>query len=114
LTLMKGSKAIAKTVKKHGVNHFFHVSGGMISLFIEFEDAGIDLVLARSEKAAAYMADGYSRVSYKPSVCYGQAGPGAINLAAGLSEPYWTCTPVIALTGSTSIPEQYKLVSGVG
>ena len=108
LTIIKGSEAIAKTVKKHGVSHFFHVSGGMISLFIEFENAGIDLVLARSEKAAAYMADGYSRVSYKPSVCYGQAGPGAINLAAGLSEPYWTCTPVIALTGSTSIPEQYK------
>jgi acetolactate synthase-1/2/3 large subunit len=108
MVLMKGAKAIAQTMKTHGVEHFFHVSGGMISLFIEIEDAGIDLVLARSEKAAAYMADGYSRVSYKPSVCYGQAGPGAINLAAGISEPYWTCTPVIALTGSTSLSDLYK------
>ena len=105
---MTGARAIAKTMKKHGVDHFFHVPGGMISLFIEIEDAGIDLVLTRSEKAAAYMADGYSRVSYKPSVCYGQAGPGAINLAAGISEAYWTCTPVIALTGSTSLPHLYK------
>ena len=105
---MNGAKAIAQTMKMHGVEHFFHVSGGMISLFIEIEDAGIDLVLARSEKAAAYMADGFSRVSYKPSVCYGQAGPGAINLAAGISEAYWTCTPVIALTGSTGLPDLYK------
>ncbi|HEX9915939.1 MAG TPA: thiamine pyrophosphate-binding protein [Candidatus Bathyarchaeia archaeon] len=105
---MSGAKAVAETMKNHGVKHFFHVSGGMISLFIEVEEAGIDLVLARSEKAAAYMADGYSRVSYKPSVCYGQAGPGAINLAAGISEAYWTCTPVIALTGSTSVPDLYK------
>ena len=30
-----------------------YVSGEMISLFIEIEDADIDLVLARSEKAAA-------------------------------------------------------------
>ena len=105
---MNGAKAIAQTMKMHGVEHFFHVSGGMISLFIEIEDAGIDLVLARSEKAAAYMADGFSRVSYKPSVCYGQAGPGAINLAAGISEAYWTCTPVIALTGSTGLSDLYK------
>ncbi len=105
---MKGATAIAKTMAAHGVEHFFHVSGGMISLFVELEDAGIDLVLARSEKAAAYMADGYSRISYKPGVCYGQAGPGAINLAAGISEAYWTCTPVIALTGSTSLSDLYK------
>ncbi|MCW4048865.1 MAG: thiamine pyrophosphate-binding protein [Candidatus Bathyarchaeota archaeon] len=108
MTRMTGAKAIAETMKAYGIEHFFHVSGGMISLFIETENAGIDLVLARSEKAAAYMADGYSRVSYKPSVCYGQAGPGAINLAAGISEAYWTCTPVIALTGSTSISDLYK------
>ena len=105
---MKGAAAIAKTMAAHGVEHFFHVSGGMISLFVELEDAGIDLVLARSEKAAAYMADGYSRISYKPGVCYGQAGPGAINLAAGISEAYWTRTPVIALTGSTSLSDLYK------
>ena len=105
---MKGAAAIAKTMAAHGVEHFFHVSGGMISLFVELEDAGIDLVLARSEKAAAYMADGYSRISYKPGVCYGQAGPGAINLAAGISEAYWTRTPVIALTGSTNLSDLYK------
>lgn len=105
---MKGAAAIAKTMAGHGVEHFFHVSGGMISLFVELEDAGIDLVLARSEKAAAYMADGYSRISYKPGVCYGQAGPGAINLAAGISEAYWTRTPVIALTGSTNLSDLYK------
>jgi acetolactate synthase-1/2/3 large subunit len=105
---MTGAKAVAKTMEKQGVEHFFHVSGGMSLLFVEIEDAGIDLVLTRSEKAAAYMADGYSRISYKPGICYGQAGPGAINLAAGISEAFWTCTPVIALTGSTSLSHLYK------
>jgi acetolactate synthase-1/2/3 large subunit len=66
LVQVTGAKAIATTMAAHGVEYFFHVSGGMISLFIEIEDVGIDLVLARSEKAAAYMADGYARVSYKP------------------------------------------------
>ena len=105
---MTGSRAIAKTMERHGVEYFFHVSGGMTGLFVEIEDAGIDLVLARSEKGAAYIADGYARIAYKPGVCYGQAGPGAINLAAGISEAYWTCTPLIALTGSTSLSHLYK------
>ena len=105
---MTGARAVAQTMKEQGVEHFFHVSGGMGLLFVEVEEAGIDLVLTRSEKAAAYMADAYSRVSYKPSVCFGQAGPGAINLAAGISEAFWTCTPVIALTGSTGLHEIYK------
>jgi acetolactate synthase-1/2/3 large subunit len=105
---MTGANAIAKMMMKHGVEHFFHVPGGISGLFPAIEDEGIDLVMARSEKGAAYMADGFSRISFKPSVCFGQAGPGAINLAAGLSEPFWTCTPVIALTGSTSTGHIYK------
>jgi acetolactate synthase-1/2/3 large subunit len=54
------------------------------------------------------MADGYARISYKPGVCFGQAGPGAINLATGLYEAFWTHTPVIALTGSTNLSQLYK------
>lgn len=105
---MTGADAIARMLSKHGVEHFFHVPGGITGLFPAIEDVGIDLVMTRSEKGAAYMADGYSRISFKPSVCFGQAGPGAINLAAGLSEPFWTCTPVIALTGSTGTGHVYK------
>jgi acetolactate synthase-1/2/3 large subunit len=105
---MTGSRAIAKTMERHDVEYFFHVSGGLTSLFVEIEEAGINLVLARSEKGAAYIADGYARIAYKPGLCYGQAGPGAINLAAGISEAYWTCTPLIALTGSTNLDHLYK------
>lgn len=108
MVILTGAKAIAKIMALQGIKHFFHVPGGISGFFPEIEDAGIDLVLTRSEKAATYVADGYSRISYKPSVCFGQAGPGAINLSAGLSEAFWTCTPVIALTGSTSTQHIYK------
>lgn len=106
---MTGAEAIAKTLAMHDVKYLFQLSGGSKMKFIPaIEEAGVEPVLARSEKAAAYMADGYSRISYKPSVCFGQAGPGAINLSAGLSEPYWSCTPVIALTGGTPDSDVYK------
>lgn len=103
---MMGAEALAKTLVLHGVNYIFQVSGDTrMKLIPAVENAGIEIVVARSEKAAVYMADGYSRISYKPGVCFGQAGPGAINLSAGMSEPYWSCTPVIALTGAT--PDSY-------
>lgn len=106
---LSGAEAIAQTLAACGVEYIFQLSGGTrMKLIPAIEDAGIKPVVARSEKAAVYIADGYSRASFKPGVCFGQAGPGAINLSAGMSEPYWSFTPVIALTGGTPDSEIYK------
>ena len=63
-----------------------------------YEDLGIRRIVTHSEKAAAYMADGFARVSGRPGVCMAQS-VGAANLAAGLQDAYLGCSPVIALTG---------------
>ena len=62
------------------------------------EVLGIERILAHSEKAAAYMADGYARVSRRPGICMAQS-VGAANLASGLQDPYLGLSPVIAITG---------------
>ncbi|HWT83739.1 MAG TPA: thiamine pyrophosphate-binding protein, partial [Candidatus Methylomirabilis sp.] len=62
------------------------------------EALGIRRVLTHSEKAAVYMADGYSRVSRRPSLCLSQS-VGAANLASGLQDAYLGLSPVIAITG---------------
>ena len=71
---------------------------------LELEKLGVRRVLAHSEKAAAYMADGYARASGKVGVCMAQA-VGAANLAAGLQDAYLARSPVIALTGHKAIPQ---------
>jgi acetolactate synthase-1/2/3 large subunit len=63
--------------------------------------------LAHSEKAAAYMADGYARASYRPGVCMAQSA-GAANLAAGLQDAYLARSPVIAITGRQQSMAQYR------
>ncbi len=65
---------------------------------LRLEDLGVTRVLAHTEKAAAYMADGYARIAGRPGVCMAQS-VGAANLAAGLQDPYLGRTPVVALTG---------------
>jgi acetolactate synthase-1/2/3 large subunit len=92
--------AIAETLKVYGTEYFFLVTGGDQDLWIALQDAGIRMVLCRSEKGAAYMADGYARVSGKPGFVYGQYGPGVANVVAGLADAYWGMSPVISLTTS--------------
>ena len=70
-------------------------------------DLGVRPILAHSEKAAAYMADGYARVAGRPGVCMAQS-VGAANLASGLQDPWLGRSPVIALTGHKEPSFQHR------
>src|SRR5690349_7662449 len=94
---MTGATALARALKRHDPGRFFFMSGGPITIFTAMSEHApeIDQILTHSEKAAAYMADGYARASFKPGLCFGQVGPGATNLAAGVAEPYLASTPLV-------------------
>ena len=102
------SDAIAGVLKDFGTEYFFLLTGGDQPLWIALQRAGIRMVLARSEFSAVYMADGYARASGKPGITYGQAGPGAANVAAALADPFWAQSPVVALTGATATAVAYR------
>ena len=55
----------------------------------------------RHEQGAAYMADGYARVTGKPSICMVVPGPGLLNAMAGLATAYAGSSPVLCVTGQT-------------
>lgn len=93
---------IAATFKTLGVDRLFMLTGGDQPLWIALRDAGIKMVVGRSEASAVYMADGYARASGSAAATYGQAGPGAANVAAALADAYWAQSPVFALTGATA------------
>jgi acetolactate synthase-1/2/3 large subunit len=91
---------VVRALRHEGVDTVFFVTGGDQPFWIALKEMGMRLVLARSEAAAVAMADGYSRASGRPSVVYGQWGPGAANVAAALADAYWSRSPVVALTSS--------------
>ncbi len=104
---MRVAEALVDRLKGYGVEYFFLLTGGDQPLWIALHNAGIKMVVARSEFSAVYMADGFARASRKPSIAYGQAGPGAANVASALADPYWAQSPVIALTGANSTKTNY-------
>ena len=95
---MTGARFIAETFKSYGMTHVFYVEAVLRRTLIEMETLGINKVMAHTEKAAAYMADGYARVRHGPGICLSQS-VGAANLAAGLQDAFLARSPVIAITG---------------
>ena len=95
---MQTSDQIAEMFRAYGVSHFFFVPVILPEAQKRMSAIGITPVMTHGEKAAAYMADGYARVSGKVGVCGAQA-IGSSNLAAGLRDPYMAWVPVLALSG---------------
>ncbi|MBN8905701.1 MAG: thiamine pyrophosphate-binding protein, partial [Rhodospirillales bacterium] len=90
-----------------GVTHVFFLPSILLHSLAEMEDLGIRRVMVHGEKAAAYMADGYARLSGRPGICCAQQ-IGASNLSAGLRDAYMACTPMIAFTGGNTPLNRYK------
>ncbi len=104
---MTGARYFARTLKAYGVTHVFFMDAVLRRALAEMEDFGITRILGHSEKAVAYMADGFARVSGRPGICLAQS-VGAANLAAGMQDPYLGHSPVIAFTGRHIAPFQYR------
>ncbi len=98
MTTLSGARFIAETLKGYGVTHVFYMDAILRQTLVELEALGIRRIITHSEKAAAYMADGYARASLRPGVCMAQ-NVGAANLASGLQDAWLGGSPVIALTG---------------
>jgi len=93
-----GHYYLADSLKACGVSHFFHMPLLAPSTIKRMTQIGLQAVATHSEKAAAYMADGYARASGRIGVCGAQA-IGAANLAAGLLDAMMAKSPVLAITG---------------
>jgi acetolactate synthase I/II/III large subunit len=104
---MSGGRFIAETLYGYGVTSVFFVPSILKPTLVELEKLGVRRVLCHSEKAAAYMADGYARASQKPGIAFAQS-VGAANLAAALQDPWLAQSPVIALTGQRAAIDRYR------
>jgi len=61
-------------------------------------DHGITHLLTRDERHAAYMADGYARVTGRSGVCEGPSGGGATYILPGVVEASESSIPILAIT----------------
>ena len=101
-----GAEAFVRMLQLHGVKHVFGLCGDTSLPFYDALarlDHGIAHVLTRDERSAAYMADGYARVSGRPGVCEGPSGGGATYILPGVVEANESSVPVLCFTSDISV-----------
>ncbi len=89
---------LAKFFYENDIKYIFFIPVIGVKLLKALEKYKIRKIIPHSEKAAAYMADGYARIRNKPAVCMSQS-VGSFNLASGLQDAYLASSPVLAITG---------------
>ncbi len=105
-----GAVFLARQLEAYGVSHVFMVPAILRRTLVEMEMlTSINRLHVHSEKTAVYMADGFARASGRPAICMAQV-IGALNIAAGLREPFLANSPVIALTGGRLPETKFKHV----
>src|SRR5678815_2582804 len=91
-------------LKVHGVETVFGLCGDTsLPLYDALRTSKIDHVLTRDERHAAYMADGYARVSGKVGICEGPSGGGATYILPGVVEANESSIPILAVTTDVSV-----------
>ncbi len=98
---MTGAEAMVRMLQAYGVQHMFGLCGDTTLPFYDALarlDHEITHFLTRDERHAAYMADGYARVTGRPGVCEGPSGGGATYILPGLVEANESSVPILAIT----------------
>lgn len=86
-----------------GATHLFVLPGAHVGPLVEAgaADARYRLVTAAHELGAAYMADGYARLTHRPGVVVTLGGPGATNLVTAAVTARMDHVPVLYVTGDS-------------
>lgn len=92
---------LLKYLEGEGVEYIFGVPGtSVVPIFDALnKQTYVKPILSKHEEGAAFMADGYARVSGKVGVCYATSGPGATNLVTGVATAYTDNVPLLVITG---------------
>ena len=108
---MNGADALVRMLQLYGVKHIFGLCGDTSLPYYDALarlDHGIDHVLTRDERSAAYMADGYARVTGRVGVCEGPSGGGATYILPGVIEANESSVPLLAITSDISVGSRGK------
>ena len=92
---------LLKYLEAEGVEYIFGIPGtSLVPLFdaLNKQDT-IRPILTKHEEGAAFMADGYARVSGRIGVCYATSGPGVTNQVSGIANAYMDNVPLLVITG---------------
>lgn len=98
---VQGGHLLAKSMRAKGINKAFALAGGFINpIYDGLLEYGIDLLGARSEQEAGFLADMQARITRSPSVCIAEPS-GFTNYISAVAEAYHAHDPVIFISANS-------------
>jgi acetolactate synthase I/II/III large subunit len=99
-----GADLLVSALLANGINVIFTLPGLQLDPIFDAlakRRGEFQIYHVRHEQAAAYMADGYARVTGRPAACLVVPGPGLLNAMSGLATAYACSAPVLCIAGQT-------------
>ncbi|WP_252246636.1 biosynthetic-type acetolactate synthase large subunit [Clostridium sp. ZBS4] len=98
------AEIVIKLLENQGVKYIAGIPGGFnLPIYDALYKSNITHILARHEQGAAFIAEGISRSTGKPGVCFATSGPGATNLLTAIADAKLDSIPLIAITGQVPL-----------
>ncbi|MCM4083123.1 thiamine pyrophosphate-dependent enzyme [Paractinoplanes hotanensis] len=95
---------LAATLAEHGVDRVFCVPGeSFLDLLAELARRGVDIVTARHESGAAFMALADAKLTGRAGVVLVNRGPGATNAAIAVHSADLDATPLLMIVGDVRV-----------
>jgi acetolactate synthase-1/2/3 large subunit len=108
---MNTAQALVELLKEYGVEYIFGVPGDTtMGLYDALYAARKEImhIMARDERSAAFMADAYARLAYKPGITEAPSGGGATYVLPGVAEANGSSVPMIVFTSDVPITDEGK------
>jgi acetolactate synthase I/II/III large subunit len=107
---MNGAQLLKKAIKDADIKYVFGYTGGAIMPFYDEAERGeekLEIIQARNEQGATYMAQGVTRGSYSNKekqigVALSTSGPGAMNLVTGVADAIMDSVAIITISGQVA------------
>ena len=106
---MRAADAAVRVLEAFGVRYAFCVPGeSFLGLLDALAGSAIQVVAARHEGGAAFMAEAVGKLTGIPAICMGTRGVGSSNLAVGIHTARQDSTPLIALLGQVETSFRHR------
>ncbi|MEZ5934287.1 MAG: 5-guanidino-2-oxopentanoate decarboxylase [Alphaproteobacteria bacterium] len=112
MTKKRVGEALISLLEQRGVEVVFGIPGvHTVELYRGLAGSAIRHITPRHEQGAAFMADGYARVTGKPGVCFLITGPGFTNAITAIAQARADSVPMLVISG---VNKRESLGRGLG
>ena len=102
--MARAADILVETLRQHGVDRVFCVPGESYLAVIDalYDAPEIDVVTARHEGGAGFMAVADAKMTGKPGIIMVSRGPGATNASIGIHVAQQDAVPVVMFVGQVA------------